>query len=99
MLFKAIKFNKQFQQIAEDSLRKGLESDIQTGYAKMGSNINISINTISNDILSGNISAIDGIQQFMKDNAKWFSRFPATSLPSLFDQAFNQFVQSEANWG
>ena len=92
----ASRFNSLFQRKAQDSLREGLKEDIQNGYIKMGGIMEISRNTINDSILSGNISALDGIQQFMKDNAKWISRLHATEIPKMFNTIFNQFVQTEA---
>jgi len=92
----AARFNKSFNDLVRSKTKEGLEEDIKTAYTKVGYIISQNADLVNNDIISGNMDALTGIQNFMKKSAAWLAKLPAAALPQTFSNVFNTFVQSEA---
>ena len=92
----AQRFNKEFLRSRNELNMQGIKEDIQTMQFKLGNNLNIAMEGIYKNISQGNLGAVDGIQQLVKDSAKWYQYMHATDVDKYLDKAFNTFVLGEA---
>ena len=92
----ANRFNKEFLRSRNDLNVQGLKEDVTNMYYKLGNNLNITMEGIYKKISQGEIGAIDGIQQLVKDSAKWYKYMHATDVDNYLNKAFNTFVLGEA---
>lgn len=94
----AARFNKEFSKIKEKSLMQGITEDIQNNQFKLANNLDYAMRNINNEVIKGNLSSVNAIQQLVKTTAKWYKYLPANEVTQYLDKAFNIYVQEEAQF-